>query len=311
MYLIDVIWDNQSKIPSLLYRESEDLQEDKEFPLEYDSPITFRLKDKKYCIGYIDYDKEKRVGCPNNASILDAKYNQCYSCRAKEVSHIIDINALSIKEQEGLKKYPYLNYINLFPADIVKTGVASVWREHIRILEQGAIMSMYFASSDGLIARQIENFVSSNLDIRQAVRWDTKLADLVPSFDSNQQETQLMDMYEKLTGILPDDLKQYILKKPKIYNNVAYYKLDYLNSVDKFHYIKSIKPGDCISGQIKGIYGKILLLLNSNKLFAINLQSLSGISLDMNNEMAEQSFSDTPKEITLRGKAKQMNLFGL
>ena len=178
-----------------------------------------------------------------------------------------------------------------------KTGVSSDTRKFTRILEQGAITTLYFAACDGYTSRKIENFVSRNLKIKQAVTYDQKLKNILNEIDEATARAKSGEMYSHLKEIFPDEFKYALLEKEEFYYNLPLFDLQLDEKTDSVFFINEIESGDQISGKIIGTYGDIIFLDNENKIFALHGSSLAGYEIENHNEQTQLKIQ--PKEIKL------------
>jgi hypothetical protein len=299
MQFITIHWDNETQVPYLYLRDSK-LAKDTKIKLETDQDFYCEIKPGKFCIGSYEPPYFNLIACPNNSEC--EKGVQCYECRAKNSTQFLSLNALSFEQIEILKTLPHLNYINLFPNGYVKTGVSSISRKFTRILEQGALATMYFASADGYISRRIENFVSSALQIRQAITSPEKLRGFlieIPNQTSCEQKLKLI--YKDIQDCIADEFKKNILNDYELYFNWEKYNIKFEIPVSSFRYINYIQPGMILSGKIKGIYGEIIFLETIDKeLIALNAKNLQGFKVNIGNTLAPLVLNNIEPELIKR-----------
>ncbi len=155
-------------------------------PLETDVRLGFRVisgSGKRYCLGHYkvtDHCSREHFTCPDH-SLAERGY-QCGPCFARDdLRYMHDIHRSGIAP-EGLKKYlaqPHWLYVATFGNGATKIGTASDLRKWGRLAEQGAIVARYVAlARDGRIVRVLEDAVTADVGLQQAVRSAAKVASL-------------------------------------------------------------------------------------------------------------------------------------
>lgn len=158
-------------------------------PLEADVRLGFRIisgPGKRYCLGHSKVfgpAAREHFTCLDH-SIAERGY-QCGPCFAQDDFRFMhDIHRSGIAP-DGLKKYldqPHWLYVATFGNGATKIGTASDPRKWFRLAEQGAVVARYVAAArDGRIVRVLEDAVTADVGLQQAVRSTAKVAGLVSS----------------------------------------------------------------------------------------------------------------------------------
>ena len=121
--------------------------------------FVIRRLDKNICIGTINPYTNEYVSCDN---FVEENQKQCSKCK-----YMFDFykcvrchGQKCYAENSNVLKYcnmPHYVYLAYFPNNKIKVGTASETKKYIRLLEQGALYSIFIAKTpNGKIARQIE-----------------------------------------------------------------------------------------------------------------------------------------------------------
>ncbi len=155
-------------------------------PLEADVRLGFRVSSslgKRFCLGrskVFGPKAREHFSCPDH-NVAERGY-QCGPCFAQDDFRFMhDIHRSGIAP-EGLKRYldqRHWLYVATFGNGATKVGTASDSRKWFRLAEQGAVVARYVANaSDGRIVRVLEDAVTADVGLQQAVRSTAKVAGL-------------------------------------------------------------------------------------------------------------------------------------
>lgn len=113
---------------------------------------------------------------------------QCSECESKDgfrFVHTIHRGGFVSRELEAHVMQPHWLYIATFANGVHKVGTAADTRKWGRLAEQGAICARYVArAEDGKVIRVLEDSVTEQLQVRQAVRSSAKAAALALPIDT-------------------------------------------------------------------------------------------------------------------------------
>src|SRR3989344_5843174 len=169
MHFLGFKWNNNNFSPFIQYTDVPNVGEVKFKDLKAGSVVNIEIEKKKFCTGYFsDPGYEKKL-CEYKSELPPGSSFQCDSCRFHDSALYLPLGTLKDYQRKIIEKQEHLNYINLFGKDIYKTGVAAKVRKYTRIHEQGAHASLFFTECNGVVVREIEEFVSRNLSIKQSV----------------------------------------------------------------------------------------------------------------------------------------------
>ena len=124
--------------------------------------IEIEKVEKRYCIGYYDLLNRKNIPCESYEELTGSEYTQCKQCKIKSGfslclgcnGSVCKTNSDKAKQFCNQEHYVYLAY---FPNDKLKVGTAVYYRRYERLLEQGAIYSIFLAKTkNGKLARKLE-----------------------------------------------------------------------------------------------------------------------------------------------------------
>lgn len=137
----------------------------------------------RYCLGSVKVqDRHTRISepCPGH-SAAERGY-QCGPCFARDDWRFVHNSHRSGIAPPGLKLYlaqPHWLYIATFADGTTKVGTAADGRKALRLTEQGAVHARYVAAArDGRVVRILEDLVTADAGLVQAVRSGTKAAAL-------------------------------------------------------------------------------------------------------------------------------------
>lgn len=137
----------------------------------------------KFCLGShrVQGPRSRRhVPCPRQTP-AERGY-QCLNCFLNDDLRFLHDAHRSGAAPDGLRAYlaqPHWLYVATFASGTSKVGTASDLRKRLRLAEQGAVAARYVArADDGRIVRVLEDMVSQQTELTQAVRSAAKLTAL-------------------------------------------------------------------------------------------------------------------------------------
>jgi hypothetical protein len=141
------------------------------------------LEAGKFCLGSHRVQGRRtrhHVPCPLQAP-AERGY-QCINCFLNDDLRFLHDAHRSGVAPDGLRAYlgqPHWLYVATFASGASKVGTASDVRKQLRLAEQGAAAARYVArAEDGRIVRVLEDMVSQQTELTQAVRSTAKLSGL-------------------------------------------------------------------------------------------------------------------------------------
>ena len=195
----------------------------------------------------------------------------CSDCDRNSSKHYLPLSNLTYSQVESIKKEENFNYLTIFGNENVKTGVSRVSRNYDRLVEQGSIFAIILGHNDGFTARRLEDQISKNVSITQAVRSETKLKSFLQITNINQSNllTKLISSFESfknslnITSFINLLFIQYPISQE--YFNI--------NSIQNLVYIlhKNLQPGFVINGKIIAIYATYIVYVSDNDKNTINI----------------------------------------
>jgi hypothetical protein len=305
MHFLGMKWHNALKLPFLRVSATPCQGQEIELPLAINQPLTIQVQNERYCVGCSDHP-EYRVNAVKYPGVLvDPRKALCQICLRKSRVYFMPLSTLNSEEKEILENRSNYNYVNLFGTELLKTGVVSAHKQFTRVLEQASTASVFFARTDGVKARELEHFISKELKIAQAVRWDTKLKLLGQPSGEAQARKILTQALETVKDELPTEFKAYLVEQAEFSYNLDYYHLQLDPLVTELYYISEVTGGDLISGVVAGVFGEILLLRleNSSQYYAFNTNSLLGYLFELETANSNQPIlrlAKTPRKLGLK-----------
>lgn len=252
---------------------------------------------QKICIGTINPYTREYISCNNIIEDISSQCNHCkymfdfYKCVR---CHGDDCY---VKSDDVLKycNTPHYVYLAYFPNAKIKVGTASEIKKYNRLLEQGAIFSIFIAKTPtGKIARQIEKSIIDN-GITGAVTTSYKMKNIV--FDSEEMliKKELIEKYKNILNLFFGDNKKYLIEpefnsfnkiKEKIDNNMLSIDMqvslfDERNEQIKPYIIK--RELNRIFGKYLFCIGKVLAVENNGVIELIDTKKMEGYLFEFEN----------------------------
>lgn len=149
------------------------------------------------CIGHTPFrDRSSYVDCNNPP---DAPGRKCTRCTIVDATFASNLHHAHTRGRSELDASVVAHlgqenklYLAGFRDGSVKIGTSTATRGHLRLLEQGAWSARFVATAtDGYAVREIEDRVTSELEIPQAVSTSRKLDGLVRPIPDEQLDEKL------------------------------------------------------------------------------------------------------------------------
>ena len=260
--------------------------------------IEIKKTREKRCKGYYDLLKKQIVPCQSFVDLTGSEYCQCRECQTKSGFDLcLGCNGSRCQTNSDVAR-KFCNeghhvYLAYFANDKLKVGTAASYRKYERLLEQGALYSIFLAQvPNGKIARQLESRIS-NLGIASRVNSSYKMNNFVIGREQEEIDRLLMKEYESILQKIEDECKKYFIKPEynnftNISNKVKQNLLEESTQLSFFgemqepehrEYEKVSKP-ECISGEIVATVGSLILIKKDNKYSVVNMKSLEGWMVD-------------------------------
>lgn len=276
------------------------------FSLESGESLTLALSDERHCVGYHAFGADGQTPCMRDRVIPEGRESQCEDCRVKDVSFAAKTGIGDSRQATELLNRDHAVYLALFSKDIVKIGV-SVWeRREIRTKEQGATACLFLARGNGTVARNLERRIHTNLGFTEWVRANTKLAALAKSLDEVESEVELMAAFERIKAWLGESA---LIEPEFMYHRPSYGLADEVASLP-IRQVTKLGLGARVGGKVVGLLGKLLLLEHQGTLYSVDMNLLSGYSLQgpLKSEFTGQLVGITDRVIEVD---RQQSLLGL
>ena len=303
-YFIGLCWNEEYKPFFHLKDYKSGLDEFVNIPRE----LLFELIIEKICVGTINPYTREYISCNN---IVEGNNSQCNHCK-----YMFDFykcvrchgEDCYVKNKDVLKycntsHYVYLAY---FPNKKIKVGTASEIKKYNRLLEQGAIFSIFIAKTPtGKIARQIEKNIIDN-GISGAVTTTYKMKNMIFDNDETLIKKELIEKYKDILKLLSEDNKKYLIEpefnsfseiRDKIDNNMLSSNMQVNLFDEESQQIKPYiikKEFNRISGTYLFCIGKVLAIENNGIIELIDTKKLEGYLFEFKNI----------KSLTTNGKMK-------
>ena len=262
-------------------------------------PDTFDFEkfSTKVCCGSINPLTREYFAC---RKIINKDQSQCYSCMHKyDFFNCIKCHGqeCTAKDNEVISycNTPHYVYLAYFSKDKIKVGTASEIRKHDRLLEQGAIFSIFIAKTPtGKIAREIEKEIIDN-GITGSVTTLFKMKNLI--FDESMEDVknELIKYYQLITRIVSKENSIYLIYPEfncftSILDKVKKHMLSETNQIDLFcmqsskvNEHKILKDSSHVVGDFLFAVGKIIALSNDGVIQLCDSKKWEGFLVDFKN----------------------------
>lgn len=257
--------------------------------------IDLEFLNQKVCIGSINPYTREYFGCD---SIIDGNESQCIKCKYKfDFYKCVRChgNDCYVKNLDVLKycDTPHFVYLTYFFGNKIKVGTASEIKKNDRLLEQGALFSMFIAKTPtGKLARIIEKEIM-NLGITGAVTTSYKMNNIIDStYSYDEIMFKLKKEYQNVIEKIPKEYKKYIINPEIIYHSEIeknikskmlleneQISLFEMEKFKKAEYI-IIKDFNCIKGKYLFAIGKIIALEHEGIIYLLDTKKIEGFLFD-------------------------------
>ena len=261
-----------------------------------DSWETVKLK-SKICSGAVNPLTREHFSCNK---LIEENQTQCYSCM-----HKFDFyNCVRCHGDDCMSKdndvisycnTPHYVYLVYFSRDKIKVGTASEVRKYDRLLEQGAIFSVFIAKTPtGKIARQIEkNIIDSG--ISGTVTTSFKMKNLVFTESTEEIREQLLKTYQIVSKYIDEENSMYLIEPEfnhfeNIQKSIENCMQSQSGQIDMFgsqlHGTRDYeisKESDCMVGRFLFAVGKIVAFENNGVVQLHDSKKWEGYLFDFKN----------------------------
>ena len=308
-YFISLCWDD--KLTPYFHLKDFETMIDEYVNIPND--LSFNQLSEKVCIGTLNPFTREYISCTN---LIDSGENQCNRCKYMfDFYKCVKCHGSNcyVKSEDVLKycNSPHYVYLAYFPNGKIKIGTASEVKKYSRLIEQGAIYSIFLAKTPtGKIARQIEKNIIDN-GITGLVTNIYKMKNIVYKENNSDIKKLLLKNYKDIIDYVSEDNKKYLIEPEFNSFSSLEEKIKDIMLIDKIQInlfdentkdIKSYeirKDMNTISGKYLYSLGKILAIENNGKIELIDTKKLEGSLLDFVNI---KDFTKYKENKNVRGK---------
>lgn len=237
--------------------------------------------EEKRCIGWYDIATHTNHVCDASQNV-GAKYESCFGCRQNTGFNPAFYNTPDISDvQEEYNSKAHSVYIAYFGGGLAKAGIMSDSRGLARLYEQGALLYHLVGSFENAATAHEEEKTLIQAGLKNSI--------------TKRQKAKILEK--------PFDLEYEQKCFSKILHTVHISNAGIVSNVDHFffgHYPhQEIQPigNNPISGIIKGIIGRYLILENNDRLYGYWLSELSGYCVNIKKVLEE--IESTPTQASL------------
>ncbi len=309
MKFVGIKWHNQRKKPYLEFKKPETTKSDY-FEIIPNAEISLSISPRKTCIGYYSDPDYLCLDCPSDSSFLTSKI-QCPSCYQQDSALFLPLHMLNERQKDRILSQPHSTYINLFGPDLIKIGVAAEIRKITRVLEQGAHSTLFISHSDGVVARKIEEYLSTQLRLPQMVQSSTKLG-LINNHKPPEEAQKLLEtIFHEICRILPEEFQPYLSRPPEFHHNLPYYASANIPDNASCQNILDIDKPAVISGKVLSTFGEFLFIRDVfHRIFGLNTKIIKGFESRATLGLSENTYTKfRTKTIKLVSPDRNLSLF--
>lgn len=260
--------------------------------------IFIKKTDIKKCNGYYDLTTHKYIVCPNFSKEISNNVKQCDTCsKITGFNDCLGCNGRVCRNTNKIARdfcnQKHVVYIALFGNDKMKVGTAAEYRKYSRILEQGAIASMFIAeTSNGKQARFIEHTISKLGYVLQ-VNSLFKIKNIIIDKERDEINSILKNEYKKILSLISDSFKDFFInpelnyceKINKINKKIFLKNETQLSLFDDNHSnvydVNYMLHYDNICGKIVNVLGTFIVIKTEQDFFVYDTKELEGFIVDI------------------------------
>lgn len=257
---------------------------------------------KKYCKGHFNLEKMQEFTCEKKTDLTESNYIVC-----KECNKLTGFNlCLYCKGDKCLSKSKnavefcrkkHVVYLAYFSGDRLKVGTAVYERRFERLLEQGALYSIFIAIADGRTVRAIEASVA-NLGISDRVSNKYKIKYIIIEKSSGEIKDILISKLDDIKPNISLRFKNFLVDPE--FNNFGFifdkvasllesktaqltFQFFEENENNKMTDLVYTIPNEIniIEGIILASIGSIILIKRDGNVYAVDLKKLTGWLVDV------------------------------
>ena len=204
--ILGISWEDEVPLGRVLNHAADTIQ--KINLINYQLSYRINASADRICLGYTPV-----IGNPEEDSActkVPEKGRKCDSCTRKDQifaaglhhAHIRDRGSLSVEIISHLERPNYL-YIAIFGDGSIKVGTSTARRIWTRLLEQGAFFaSIICETSDGFIVRTLEDMITSDIGLVQAISTKRKMKGILHPVSQNKLRETLNSARDKVSDFL-------------------------------------------------------------------------------------------------------------
>jgi hypothetical protein len=283
MVFLGLHWDE--KTPVVRWRANN--EDTSQFEQVLNMQLNYRidLQGKRVCLGHTMMTKtgSRYNECRNNPR----KGRKCSKCSSAEAVYAANLHHAHTKGRDEITpefrrhmEQPNYLYLARFGDGSIKVGTTTAQRKDRRLQEQGAWQAIFVAKTfDGFLVRTLEDLVTEELSIQQAVSTKKKISGIVNPKNSEKAMEELVAIKDKIHHLFEysDDYDYELLQTP--WENIEFQSSVWKN----VHlYPRSLATG-AHSLQIIALIGRVAAFTpdGSSDVFVADLDELFGIELEI------------------------------
>ncbi len=256
----------------------------KKIALKFNDYFSVGIVGPKICVGYVGTDLYRHP-CPAHEKINGG--TQCKLC------YQLDVNAVcsrctgsgcdaSSELQSRCINTPTIVYIAGFKSGVLKVGVTRESRGLSRWLEQGADFAVRLTTCpDGLKARKIEDFISSNFGITKVVRRNKKKFFNSTQYSFEWFKHELHKLFSKVRELFGCKISL-----DNIFNFEPFYGKNISVSPTEINIPRDLSDEIRVLGNIVAVKGSFVVLQYEKSHYLIDFSKAYGYHLNWQSQVA-------------------------
>lgn len=292
-YFIELCWKNED-IPYFHFKDYE-TKADEFFYIP--EKLIFKKNNKKICIGTLNPYTREYISCNKKVEENEFQCNKCkylfdfYKCVRCHGENCL------VKNQDVLKycQSPHYVYLAYFPNKKIKVGTASEIKKYNRLLEQGALFSIFIAKTpSGKIARKIEKSIIDS-GVLGSITTLYKMKNILYDESTILIKKILLEKYKDIIKYVSDENIKYLLEpQENFFNNINKKIQEHMISDDvQFNLFEAEpkiikkyiiqKTAADINGDFLYAVGKIIAVKEKDEIKIIDTRKMEGFLYEIEN----------------------------
>lgn len=266
----DLTWQKQeeNKFSPILKLWNKRSKEFNIIPLT-DYLFSFKLDLNRYCTGFIKDGTYNE--CKFNNKLEKGYSGQCAYCeKIQGFKSAFIMGDLTHERSEEILSKEYFIYLGYFEPGILKVGTANTSRSSLRLIEQDCLIYTFIAKGNGYKVQKLEHLISKRFGVTENIKSGHKFKYLHIKPNEGQAKEKLNATFNKIKNeYLNTEYEDLFFNAISIKNLLKSNNIYFPDNYKKFEETN-------LYGTFEGLRGRYLLLENSNRIAAFDINLLIG-----------------------------------